>query len=331
LISRGGGVYLLAGNFTMGALTPANATITNNRADAAGGVWIGDAVGTRSMAGSSSVTNNHAVGSSGGGIYLWGSSPFAMGNTSSITGNHANHRGGGIFVAAGAVTLSDTASVSTNHAANGAGIALHGSASLALNAGTTVNGNIATQSGGGILADETNTVTMTGNTLNLNSASNGGGIWLSAGSGLTATNTSFTNNVSTGTASTSGGGAIFTANFDNGNPLPLLTEYSNLTLNNVAFTGNSANSTHPPADNAASLTNIGFSSVSTSWHPLNNRDINYINSNPFIPSAGLWMENAGGGMRIFIAAIFVGLVVWLTLRYRRHKEEELVRLKEIVG
>jgi len=228
--------------------------------------------------------------------------------------------GGGVRVNGGTFTMNDAAArIEDNRASRNGGGVFMNAGNFHIHNGS-IEDNVATTHGGGIFMNA-GAATMSSGSITDNAATNGGGIYLRSAATLSASNASFTDN----TAS-SHGGAIFTENYAYENPLPLLGEYTNLTLNAITFEDNSSAATHEPPGNASALTNI-TATVMTSiqWHPLNNRDINYENPHPFTPPTGLTIGDSVS-MRLVVLIGFTGLALLLASRYRRHKEAELEKL-----
>lgn len=143
----GGGVYVTGGSVTLNESSVyLNETINSS----GGGVYLANSIGTVVH---STIRNNHAkLETSGGGIYMLGSSQLNMEN-STVSGNSAEADGGGIF-STGTTELFNV-TITNNHAnvdgdvqtGDGGGI-YHNSGSVELR-NTIVAGNIDNTFGGG--------------------------------------------------------------------------------------------------------------------------------------------------------------------------------------
>ena len=195
---------------------------------------------------SGEITGNKTIGAgTGGGVNLISSATFIMHN-GTISENISATRGGGVAV------MSPTSEFTMNNNA-------------------VIRNNTANAFGGGVYTRAL--VTMNNGEIRGNTANYGGGVFASTNSnGVFIANAgSITNN-----HANFDGGGIFTTNYLYENPLLLLGEYTNLVIaNTVVFGNNTAQASFKPPSNAASLTNIGFSSTSILTHPLNNFDINH--------------------------------------------------------
>jgi predicted outer membrane repeat protein len=184
-------------NFSLGALTMSNCTVSGCRSPGDGGGI--DSLGPLTMTdctvvgnsapsgfgagidcGSPLIMNDCTVagnaGLSGGGIFDFG--PVTMTNCT-VTGNSAATIGGGILPAKGTLTMTDCTVTGNSAGANGGAIestsALAGTAPTLILTNSTFDNNSAGGNGGGIDTEGTLTMTncaVTGNS----SAGNGGGI-----------------------------------------------------------------------------------------------------------------------------------------------------------
>jgi len=224
------------------ATSPSTGTVTYG-----GGIGGGGGV-TLTVSGNVKIMNNKATNGGGIGFHNNSASTFTISDNVEINDNTATSIGGGIYI--------DGASSS--------------SISKALNiSGGTVRGNEAAN-GGGVHIGNYTKFNVNGGTISNNTATgNGGGVYVALNSILNIAGTGGTPYITDNSASGNGGG-IYTAN----------TAYSNLTTaENTIFRGNTAAAPYqPPANAASTYPNIGFSSVSISAHPLNNYDINNINT-----------------------------------------------------
>ena len=212
---------ILDGNQTGSVVTsPPGATATT-RID---GVTItnGSGGGVYLYRSSPTIANNTITGNSashdGGGMYLWNSSPTIAGNT--ITGNSAEY-GGGLYLRYSSPTIVNNAV--TGNIAYGYGGGLYLYISFPAIADNTISSNVARSGGGGLyLADSSPTIA--NNTITGNSSSgydSGGG-----GLSLSYSNPTIANNTITGNSTSGSGGG-------------LRLSYSAPTIANNAITGNS--------------------------------------------------------------------------------------------
>ena len=186
-ITRGGGVYVNDATFNM-----TGGTITGGTAQHGAGVYV-TASGNFNMSKGSITGNNTGNGNDhrGGGIYI-ASGTLSMSGTASVTDNLAGYGGGGIFFAGISAnntiefTLKDNAKISGNSAQNGAGVFVGLYVDFEMSGGT-ISGNTATN-GGGVYLNTNANFAMSGGTIggtesgNGNTASvNGGGVYIVSG------------------------------------------------------------------------------------------------------------------------------------------------------
>ena len=213
--SEGGALWNQAG----GTMTVNASTVTGNEAQgndsSNGGGGLFNNGGTLIVSGATLVNNNSATGTSGsgGGILSTDGDVTVTDPNTTVNSNIANRAGGGIEIIDGSLTLQD---VSLN--SNNAGVAPNASASP---------GN-----GGGLHVSGIATIIINGGNIQGNIAANeGGGLWNQLGSTMTVGNTptpNFSDNIASGDAPTTGGGAIF----NNGGDLIVLA--GNNIVNNLA-------------------------------------------------------------------------------------------------
>ena len=168
-IHRGGGVWIEDGEFTMsgGEISGNLCDISENGGEAlGGGVYFAGSKMT--VSGSARISGNTAT--KGGGVYFAGSSGMEMSETASISGNHvkgaileSEHRvedgalGGGVYVAAGDLTIKGSATIENNDAVSqgrqtpaGGGVYIApGLSMLQIEENVTISGNTA-QRGAGV-------------------------------------------------------------------------------------------------------------------------------------------------------------------------------------
>jgi len=305
--NQGGAGVFMQGNstFNMGSATVDGGTIRDNTLGRTG---AGIATGTN--------TGGGGVRMQAGTFNMNGGSISSHGQTPAPPIQY----GGGVRIQGGTFTMNDAAArIEDNRASRNGGGVFVNAGNFHIHNGS-IEDNVATTHGGGVFMNA-GAATMSSGAIADNGATNGGGIYLTSAATLSAANARFADNMAS-----SHGGAIFTENHAYENPLPLLGEYANVTLNAITFEDNSSATTHEPPGNAPALTNI-TSTVMTSiqWHPLNNRDINYENPHPFTPPTGLTIGDSVP-MRLVVLMGFTGLALLLASRYRRHKEAEFEKL-----
>ena len=225
----GGGVYVSNnGTFTMNG-----GTITNNKADIGGGVYVNG--GTFTMNGGT-ISNNTSSGGygklsfGGAGVYVEKSGNFIMNNTASVTGNtigYGSTGGAGVYVNGGTFEMHNSASVKDNTANNssgssGGGVYVNGG-TFKMHNNASVTGNTATNgtlNGAGVYVSGSgnDTFTMndnasvTGNTAKGDKTGDnghGGGVYVDSGTFNMNGSASVTNN---NAAAQSYGGGVFVKN-----------------------------------------------------------------------------------------------------------------------
>ena len=236
-IANVGNIFGLAGA-TNGQLTATHLTLSQNSAQAAGGVYTG---GTTSITASTFDQNKATQASAGfgGGLYAaklptTGPNPAVTVDSTAFTGNTASVLGGGITLTNGmSLLLRNTSSVTGNSAVSAGGIynsgaltvrdsdVSHNSASFQgggiYNGSTTatdapslalvnssVDFNTAANAGGGIVTLANATLNATGGAVNQNTAVIGGGVFVADNAPAAFDGTQFVSNAATA----SGGGAI---------------------------------------------------------------------------------------------------------------------------
>jgi hypothetical protein len=181
--SRGGGVYVVNGIFTMnGGAVSGNAVSSYGAFSGGGGVYVDS--GTFTMNGGAVSGNTSSSGSYGGGVYVRGSGTFTM-NGGAVSGNTSSSNysiGGGVYVDSGTFTMNGGA-VSGNTAAAegtavGGGVYVEGT--LTMNGGAVSDNTAAggTATGGGVYVEGTFTMNggaVSGNTSSSSGAFSGGG------------------------------------------------------------------------------------------------------------------------------------------------------------
>lgn len=213
--SEGGALWNQAG----GTMTVNASTVTGNEAQgndsSNGGGGLFNNGGTLIVSGATLVNNNSATGTSGsgGGILSTDGDVTVTDPNTTVNSNIANRAGGGIEIIDGSLTLQD-ASLNSN------------------NAGVAPNASASPGNGGGLHVSGIATVIINGGNIQGNIAANeGGGLWNQLGSTMTVGNTptpNFSDNIASGDAPTTGGGAIF----NNGGDLIVLA--GNNIVNNLA-------------------------------------------------------------------------------------------------
>ena len=191
---NGGGVYVIGGTFTM-----TGGTISENKADCGGGIYVADtegAQGTVVCVGQLTIEGGEISGNSakyGGGVYIDSGDFTITGgkiseNTSSIDGE-----GGGVYVKDGTFTIKNDALISKNTSCgNGGGVFAEGG-NITINDGS-ISENIFSNDrsgGGGIYLTGTAKLTMTDGKISGNhpkgetsSDTFGGGVYISGESSI---------------------------------------------------------------------------------------------------------------------------------------------------
>jgi uncharacterized repeat protein (TIGR02543 family) len=210
--SRGGGVFVDGGRFTMN-----------------GGFVSGNSGGGSASSGSSGY---------GGGVYVSGSGEFTM-NDGTVSGNSVGSSydgfGGGVYINSGTFTMSGGTISGNSVSDDGGGVYVGSSGTFTMTSGT-ISGNTASgdASGGGVYVSSSGRFTMSGGTISGNSASgvsyygsgNGGGVYASGefimDGGTISGNTASGNGggygggvyVSSGTFTKQSGGIIYGSDAD---------------------------------------------------------------------------------------------------------------------
>jgi hypothetical protein len=173
-VSRGGGVLVIGGTFTMsgGKISDNSAPYATPYAGA-GGVYVEE--GTFTMSGGEISANT------GGGVYVGGGT-FIMSGGEISANTSSSYGGGGVLVRGGTFTMS-SGEISDNSATYGGGVYVHGG-TFTMSSGE-ISGNSATYSssssrGGGVYVEE-GTFTMSDGEISANTAPNGGGVYVSGG------------------------------------------------------------------------------------------------------------------------------------------------------
>ncbi|MCD7947369.1 MAG: InlB B-repeat-containing protein, partial [Oscillospiraceae bacterium] len=284
----GGGIYANSWNKLV---TLSGCTLTGNSASEDGGgadLWFCNLSVTDCV-----MEDNTATDGSGGALWA---SLFSEGTiqNSRLTNNSANSSyggGGGIYLSSGDLNISGT-TIEKNEATtgNGGGICTYGS-DITITAGTLQQNTAVSGNGGGVFIQD-GLLSVIDTAFTGNRADNGGAVYLGgyfyvapsgeqvtyAGTLSASGDSSFIGNIAD-----TDGGAIFTGITDDyGIVSTGMDEYANIvTAATTAFDGNKASQAYlPPTDADALYPAILYSQVSTWNHPLNNDDINYVNTNP---------------------------------------------------
>lgn len=208
-----------------GTLTVTNSTITSNSAYLGGGGGIYNVDGTLTVI-NSIISYNNAEDDAGGGIYSYGGTVSVT--DSQVSDNIANGRGGGIFNGGNTSPLTIVNSIiRDNFGSDGGGIFTEDNTFTVKY--STISGNVG-RDGGGIYGGFFGNSTIISSTISNNTAITGGGIRgpnliiqnstisgnnAGAGGGIfaletsTITNSTISNNISTGYGPTWSGGGIF--------------------------------------------------------------------------------------------------------------------------
>ena len=195
-------------------------TITGNKAETGGGVYV--VGGTFTMSGGT--ISGNTADSTDGGVGVYSGAKFIM-NGGEITGNTARYYSGGVgvytsakFIMSGGTIGGNTANDKSN-GGNGGGVRVGNYGEFTMSGGSIAD-NTATESGGGVYMDG-GTFTMSGGAISGNKATkDGGGVYVNRGckfdmnggtiSGNEATNTETANTTYGGGVYVSGG--TFTMN-----------------------------------------------------------------------------------------------------------------------
>lgn len=201
-------------------------------------------------------------------------------------GTAENPSAGGAIVLHGKMEMTGGTISNNKTNASGGGIVVSDSGRLSITGGV-IDGNQGAH-GGGIFIEESTAETEIENaTISNNQARYGGGVYLYRKAGIMVNNSTFRQNTAIQ------GGAIYTGDFDYGNPTDQ-AKYQSVTLtDNVIFAENTASDgLYTPPVNADAFTNLRCSKTSvTDKHlfpidsVLTNYDINYLSGDPVDPSA----------------------------------------------
>jgi hypothetical protein len=168
---RGGGVYVLSGNFDMSGSAAIIGNKTTGASGSGGGVYFNS--GDFDLSGSARISGNQAAGGGGGGgVSFDGGGTFTMsGGTIGGAGTAKNTAGwgGGVYVLDGDFDLSGSAAISGNEVVTGGGGVFIFNGTFDMSGGT-IGGNIASSissTGGGVYVDSTASAifTMEGGTI----------------------------------------------------------------------------------------------------------------------------------------------------------------------
>jgi predicted outer membrane repeat protein len=227
---NGGGVYADGGT----SATFINDAVTNNTAGSSGGgIYYLDTGGTLTLT-ATSVSNNTAKDEGGGVSGLVASGGTVTIDGGNFNGNVASSSGGGAMDLEGTASVTNATIRNNVTGSSGGGIYWSKGSSLTVSFCTITNNVASDNSGGGIAAegDTGGTVTLLGNLISGNTASEeGGGVDAFLGKTGTLTDisgsTAIGNTITQNTASTEGGGGIF-------------SDVGHVTFNASVFSGNRA-------------------------------------------------------------------------------------------
>lgn len=201
-------------------------------------------------------------------------------------GTRENPSAGGAIVLHGKMEMTGGTISNNKTNASGGGIVVSDTGRLSITGGV-IDGNQGAH-GGGIFIEESTAETKIENaTISNNQARYGGGVYLYRKAGIMVNNSTFRQNTAIQ------GGAIYTGDFDYGNPADQ-AKYQSVTLtDSVVFTENTASDgLYTPPENADTFTNLKCAKTSvTDKHifpvdsVLTNYDINYLSGDPVDPSA----------------------------------------------
>ena len=257
----GGGVLVYIGSFNM-----TGGSITGNKAnDFGGGVCVFgyDNRGLFKMDGGTVEENTSK--DTGGGVFISGTSRFHFIN-GVITKNIAANFSGGVGIHGSTLTM-EGGQVVANRASDGGGLLLTNSSTGVISGGS-ITSNQADDWGGGILVLSGSSINLSNMQVSSNTAGgNGAGIYLVANGTLTTgSNVSIIGNKTSGD-----GGGVYTA----------LSTYANIsTSSDTEFSQNTAIAAYAPPSDISIYPNISYKNTSIDTHPLNNYDINWLNTDP---------------------------------------------------
>lgn len=201
-------------------------------------------------------------------------------------GTKENPSAGGAIVLHGKMEMAGGIISNNKTNSSGGGIVVSDSGRLSITGGV-IEGNQGAHGGGIFIEDSLAETKIENATIADNRARYGGGVYLYQKAALTVDNSTFRNNTAIQ------GGALYTGDFDYGNPADP-AKYQSVTLtDSVSFTENTASDgLYTPPINADVFTNLKCAKTSiTDTHifpsdsVLTNYDINYISGDPVDPSA----------------------------------------------
>lgn len=183
--NEGGGLRISGGSGGLNAVIQ-DADISGNiSSDVGGGVWAAGTNTNLSVMGTTSIYGNATVNGNGGGVYF--NTPTGMLNlreNAKVNQNSAdggsgiiNNGGGGVYLAYGAMSLSDSVEIKDNKARrNGGGINARDGAVINM-LGGTIDDNTSGQFGGGVYLKNSSVLNFSNGSINGNKANTGGGIY----------------------------------------------------------------------------------------------------------------------------------------------------------
>jgi len=251
------------GILTFNTLTAIDCTFSNDSASAVGGGIF--AVGTLTLTNCN--LGNDSAADLGGGVYIHvhSTATFTNCTLSNDSATSAGGDGGGVFVNDQSTATFTNCTLSNDSAGNG---------------------------GGGICTDGSGAVTLANCTLSNDSARQGGGVCVVSGGTLTATNSTFNNDVNSGVLN-EGTATVAACTFSDDSALDGggMENTSTATLTNCTFSNNSTTSN----GNGGGIWNAGGATIAvTNCTIANNSAVNG-------SGGGIW--NAGGGTLILTNTI----------------------------
>lgn len=273
MAERAGGAVYTADSTAVLNIT--DGYIDSNRAHSGGAIYASADVNISDT----EIISNHAVDTNGtstgmGGFLYTKESAVKVTGDFPIESNKSDGNGGAFCLESGSITIEDSQMCWLNEAQTG-GVIYTDSGDVTIknvlmeeNSAYIEGGCIYTVSGTVAIEDSTFNLNIADNMGTNNEENNGGAVYMGEKASLDITGGSvFTNNTALHE-----GGAIYTENN---------TNFQNITTaDDTEFDGNTANTLQEPSEFAASLSNIGFASVSsasllTNPHPINNYDIRF--------------------------------------------------------
>ena len=236
-LDNGGAIHNSSGSDT----TLINCQLLNNTAATSGGAIFNDNASLALT--DTTIKDNFAVNSHGGGIYSSGETSSLTILNSIIQSNTSSASGGGVYLSEGVATATITNSSVTNNKANKGGGLYNTGADLTITR-SSFSGNQSALNGGGIFVNNAPSLTLRNSTLAENTAKNGGGIFIQNNSSTTLRSCTVAAN-----SSTVSGGGIWMSN-------------SSVLLTNTIVANNSSRSANDIAKMSGNVSRSGACFIS---------------------------------------------------------------------